>query len=74
MSRDLIDVEEGIEPRNPPQTRPGIRFDPTYVRLHWRSQFAFVAASTGVYKVELDNDQCNVRREPAEVTATWTVK
>lgn len=60
--------------RNPPQIRPGIRFDHTYMRLHWRSRFAFVAASTGVYNVELDNGQCNVRREPAEATVTWTVE
>ena len=41
--------------------------------MHWKSQFAFVAASTGVYKAELDNTECNVRREPAEATVTWTV-
>ncbi len=74
LSRDLVDVEEGIEPRSPPQARPGVRFDPPYVRLHWRSQFAFVAASTGDYVVELDNSECNVRREPAEVIVTWTVR
>ena len=74
LSRDLVEVEEGIDPRSPPQARPGILFSPTYVRLHWRSEFAFVAASTGVYKVELDNRECNVRREPAEATVTWTVK
>ena len=32
----------------------------------------FVAASTG--KVELDIRECNVHREPAEATVTWTVK
>ena len=74
LSRDLVEVEEGIDPRNPTQARPGILFSPTYMRLHWKSEFAFVAASTGVYKVELDNSECNVRREPAEATVTWTVK
>ena len=74
LSPKLVEVEEEIETRARPVVRVGVQFTPTYMRMHWRSQFAFVAAASGVYKVELDNSECSVRREPAEATVTWTVR